>query len=166
MEKDNSKPFRETTWEDYGLDCFRRRELQYFCLQYPERVRSPSVGARLDCLLIEQAAREAATAAGYDDLFPAIIRNVTQREGYGKLGVPFGPADFYGMVRNFYHRLDALQEAAKAAVGVGDVAGTNGGARWPCEEDPWKRAQEGGQASWLPQELGIPEGVLTVERWD
>lgn len=66
-----------------------------------------------DCRMIDKAAMWAASAGGYEKAWRAILRNVTDGTGYdilrGIYEVPFSVADFYGVRRAFFHRLDQLQ---------------------------------------------------------
>lgn len=66
-----------------------------------------------DCRMIEEAAMWAANDAGYKSVWRAIIRNVTDGIGYDNLCriyyLPFSVADFYGIRRAFFHRLNQLR---------------------------------------------------------
>lgn len=66
-----------------------------------------------DCRIIEEAAMWAASAGGYKQAWRSILRNVTDGTGYdilrGIYVLPFSVADFYGVRRAFFHRLDQLQ---------------------------------------------------------
>ena len=76
-----------------------------------------------DCRMIDEAAMWAASAGGYKRAWRAILRNVTDGTGYdllrGMYEVPFSVADFYGVRRAFFHRLDQLQRNdAESAPGL------------------------------------------------
>ena len=66
-----------------------------------------------DCRMIEEAAMWAANTGGYKSAWRAIIRNVTDGVGYDNLcsiyDLPFSVADFYGIRRAFFHRLNQLR---------------------------------------------------------
>ena len=125
------KRLRDMTWNDYGISCYRYRELKNFCLQYKEKreqiqyglvshgdshVRSGRIGrptenqainngpyAR-DCIMIENAAVEASR-----EIAPWILASVTEGLSYEELDlhpelgrVPICRQDFYGVRRLFY----------------------------------------------------------------
>lgn len=66
-----------------------------------------------DCRIIEEAAMWAADVSGFKRSWKALLRNVTEGTGYdalvGLYDLPFSVADFYGMRRAFFYRLDRLQ---------------------------------------------------------
>jgi hypothetical protein len=72
-----------------------------------------------DCRIIEEAAMWAASAGGYKQAWRSILRNVTDGTGYdilrGIYVLPFSVADFYGVRRAFFHRLDQLQRLGAEA---------------------------------------------------
>lgn len=129
------KRLRSLTWEDYGISKGRYRELQGFCLQYKQKKKDAkgledyalaavtetkalqyykkAERAIRDCRMIEEAAMWAANDAGYKNVWRAIIRNVTDGIGYDNLCriyyLPFSVADFYGIRRAFFHRLNQLR---------------------------------------------------------
>ena len=67
-----------------------------------------------DCRMIEESAMWAASAGGFKQAWRSILRNVTDGTGYdilrGIYVLPFSVADFYGVRRAFFHRLDQLQK--------------------------------------------------------
>jgi len=67
-----------------------------------------------DCRIIDEAAMWSANAGGFKQAWRAILRNVTDGTGYdilrGIYVLPFSVADFYGVRRAFFHRLDQLQK--------------------------------------------------------
>ena len=74
-----------------------------------------------DCRMIEESAMWAASAGGYKRAWRAILRNVTDGIGYDNLvglyELPFSNADFYGIRRAFFHRLDQLQQGESDSEG-------------------------------------------------
>ena len=74
---------------------------------------SRSERAIKDCRMIEEAAMWAAEAGGYRKTWRAILRNVTDGVGFDNLvglyEIPYSVADFYGIRRAFFYRLDRLQ---------------------------------------------------------
>lgn len=133
----DTKRLRSLTWDDYGISKGRYKELQGFCIQYRQKQKDAkrlsdyalaaadgrTDGARRcyqhaqrsvhDCRIIEESAMWAADAGGYKQAWRAILRNVTDGIGYDSLvriyDIPLSVADFYGMRRAFFHRLDQLQ---------------------------------------------------------
>ena len=126
------KRLRTMSWEDYGISKYRYRELKNFCLQYPEKKKQMKYGLSAagydwmpgsgkigrptenqainnsayikDCLMIEQAAREASSV-----ISQWILASVTEGMSYEELElhpelgkVPVCKKDFYGIRRLFY----------------------------------------------------------------
>lgn len=129
------KRLRDMTWDDYGISKYRYRELKNFCLQYPEkkeqirygltshepaeglsgRIGRPTESQAInnspyikDCLMIENAAREAAP-----EIHQWILVSVTEDLSYDELEfhpelgrIHVGRTEFYAYRRLFYKKLD------------------------------------------------------------
>lgn len=86
--------------EDFPLSPERYNELAWFALRYAElKTHKPKQAA-----MIEQAARTAEP-----ELWPYILRNVTQGVPYHALLIPCGRRQFYEKRRRFFVELDKLK---------------------------------------------------------
>lgn len=139
----DKKRLREMTWDDYGISRHRYEELKAFCLQYEEKKAKihrgitsvtnygmpksnyknnqlennaiRNVTYQKDCEMIEQAA-----VAASEELFPYIIKSVTNDLSYRfveydeYLGrIPVGKTEFYAKRRLFYYYLDKIKSGDK-----------------------------------------------------
>ena len=130
---------RAATYADYEIDPERKKELQYFCRQYPKMKSLISYGisrGNLDgmprgygiadptahqaiknaarqtrCKIIEKAAQRT-TQGQPPEVYNALMQNVTQGTAFIYLTAPVSDADFYALRRLFYAILDeALTDA-------------------------------------------------------
>ena len=119
---------RDLKLEDFGISLSRYRELYYFCQQYREKkdalqrcynIKSEPASSMpknpkmltdsgkqhndkakklsRDIHLIEKTAQEAV-----GELFPFLLKNVTEDISYEHMGVPCGRRQFYFMRRKFF----------------------------------------------------------------
>lgn len=85
---------------DYGIFRNKYNELKYFCMQYSEKKREAMSGSCLrnaDIKQIEQAAMESDM-----NIYPYILRNLTEGIPYEYMDVPCGRRQFYEARRAFF----------------------------------------------------------------
>ena len=121
---------RDMKLSDYDISRTKYNELKYFCMQYNEKKQElhrgyglgnvindgipkgnlpgnpvectaiRNVMLRADVELIEQTAMEADS-----EIYPWIIKNVTEGLSYEYMDVPMCRADFYGVRKYFFYLL-------------------------------------------------------------
>lgn len=85
--------------KDYGISRNKYNELKYFCMQYAEKKREAATDdlRRRDVEQIEQTAVDAD-----GDIYPYLLRNVTEGIPYEYMDVPCGRKQFYESRRLFF----------------------------------------------------------------
>ncbi len=86
---------RDIKLSNYNISSAKYNELKYFCMQYDEKRAIPD--RQWEVEMIEQTAIEAES-----EIYPYILKNVTQGIKYEYMDVPCGRRQFYEARRVFF----------------------------------------------------------------